>query len=117
MNKPNPEDVDMKRFTKVDDRNLTDALIAFDYKTVDDSGDIPRRIGFKPDQRISLSFDELVMMVATAREFGLMEASEAITQEYLRSIGLFPLYEDMTMIKAVKDGDASDMNADRWVSM
>ncbi|MFZ3192005.1 MAG: hypothetical protein WA154_02220 [Moraxellaceae bacterium] len=107
----------MNRFTKVDDRNLTDALIAFDYKTVDNSFDIPCRIPFKPDQRISLSFDELVMMIATAREFGVMESSEKITQEYLRSIGLFPLYEDMTMIKAVKDGDASDMNADRWVSM
>lgn len=107
----------MNRFTKVDDRNLTDALIASNYKTVEESHDIPCRIPFKPSERISLSFDELVMMVATAREFGVMENSEKITQEYLRSIGLFPLYEDMTMIRAVKDGDSSDMNADRWVSM
>ncbi|MEC7118968.1 MAG: hypothetical protein VXW65_03565 [Pseudomonadota bacterium] len=107
----------MNRFTKVDDRNLTDALIAFDHKTVDNSFDIPCRIPFKPDERISLSFEELVMMVSTAREFGVMEASEAITQEYLRSIGLFPLYEDMTMIKSMKEGKPDNLDADRWVSI
>lgn len=105
----------MNRYTKVDDRNLTDALIPREYKTVED-GEIPCRIPFADDEPISMTFDELVQIVSAAREFGVLEGTEGISHEYLRSVGLFPLHTPESFM-AMKDGKLDDSQAERWISL
>lgn len=104
----------MNRYTKVNDRTLTDALIPFEHKTVED-GEIPRRVPFGEKEHISMTFDELVQIVSTAREFGVLEGSGGIAHEYLRSIGLLPLHSPESFMN-MKNGKLDDAQAERWIS-
>lgn len=90
-------------------------MIPREYKTVED-GEIPCRIPFADDEPISLTFDELVQIVSAAREFGVLEGTEGISHEYLRSVGLFPLHTPESFV-AMKGGKLDDSQAERWISL